>query len=76
MELVELFSPQIRAAIVNSMSSQLLHHVWFLKECEQGMLIELAVKLRRVVYAHDENVVLGRFYTVTRGIVARAGKVI
>eukprot|EP00966_Prymnesium_polylepis_P328555 7384357-Prymnesium_polylepis.3 len=58
------------------MSAQILQHLWFLRGCEEVLMIELSLKLHRVAYGAHEQVSLDKFSIITRGLLARKGVIL
>ena len=58
-ELVGRLSPTLRGIAVLHMSQQTLSSVWYLRECEDDFLVDVAVKMGRAGYAPREKVCKG-----------------
>eukprot|EP00966_Prymnesium_polylepis_P327998 7383812-Prymnesium_polylepis.2 len=74
--LVERLSPTLRGMAVRHMSQQTLTAVWYLAECEENFLVEVAVKMGRAGYAPREKVDSEGMRIVMRGVAAKAGAIL
>jgi len=75
-ELVGRLSPTLRGIAVLHMSQQTLASVWYLRECEDEFLVDVAVKMGRAGYAPREKVPASSLHIVMRGVAAKAGSIL
>jgi len=74
--LLELMSPMLQGEVVWQISERWLRHVWFLKDAEDGFMVQLALNLQAAVFAPHEQPPVGNLYIVHRGLAIYNGKVL
>jgi len=75
-ELIAGLSPDLRADVVLHMSSKTLETVWYLSALEQGVRVELALRLARTGYAPREKISSVQLNVLMRGVAAKAGNIL
>lgn len=75
-ELVAGLSPDLRADIVLHMSAKTLEQVWYLRELEQAVRVELAMRLHREGFPPREKVSSVNLNILVRGVAAKAGNIL
>jgi hypothetical protein len=64
------------AVAIRQISERWLRHVWFLKDAEDGFMVQLALNLQAAVFAPHEQPPVGNLYIVHRGLAIYNGKVL
>ena len=75
-DLLDRLSHTLRGEVVLQMSQQTLETVWYLRSCEPGFLVELAVLMQREGYAPREKIPSLKLCIVMRGVAAKAGNIL
>ena len=74
-DLLDRLSHTLRGEVVLQMSQQTLETVWYLRSCEPGFLVELAVLMQREGYAPREKIPVGQLNILMRGVAAKSGNI-
>lgn len=72
--LLEQMSPMLQGQVVWQISERWLKHVWFLKDAEDGFMVQLSLNLHPSVFAPEEQPPVGHLYIVHRGVAGYCGK--
>ena len=75
-DLLDRLSHTLRGEVVLQMSKKTLETVWYLRACEPGFLVELALKLFREGYAPREKIPSLKLCIVMRGVAAKVASIL
>jgi len=75
-ELMDLFSPDLRQVVVLRMSAKMLKSVWYFQGLEDACVVNLSLRVQRAGYAPREKIPVGQLNILVRGVAARNGNIL